>query len=221
MGNQVKLTAADGFSLGGYRADPRGQAKGGVVVIQEIFGVNHHIRSVCDRVAEAGYRAIAPALFDRIAPNFESGYSDAEVAKAREFIAKSDWAKIALDTGSAIEALKKEGPTAILGFCLGGTVTFLASTQPNGLKAAVCYYGGMIAKHADKKPLCPVQMHFGEKDGHIPLSDVEAIKQKRPECEIHVYSGAGHGFHCDERASYEPKSAKIAWERSLAFLARH
>jgi len=220
MGTKLKLKAADGFELGAYRADPQGTPKGRVVVIQEIFGVNNHIRSVCDRLAEAGYTALAPAIFDRIVPNFETGYSDAEVAKAREYIAKVDWPKLMLDVQAAINALKREGPVAILGFCLGGTVAFLAASQSDGLVAAVAYYGGMIAKHADKKPRVPVQMHFGEKDGHIPLADVEDIKKKRPDSEVHIYLGAGHGFHCDERGSFEPNSAKTAWARSLAFLEK-
>ncbi len=220
MGTMLKLKAQDGFQLGAYHADPKGAPKGRVVVLQEIFGVNHHIKSVCDRLAEAGYVALAPAVFDRIVPNFETGYSDAEVAKAREYIPKVDWAKLMLDVQAAVDALKQEGSVAILGFCLGGTVAFLAATKIDGLKAAVSYYGGMVAKHADNKPKCPVQMHFGEKDAHIPLSDVDSIKQKRPESEVHVYAGAGHGFHCDERGSYEPNSAKLAWGRSLAFLEK-
>ena len=221
MGIPLKLKAADAFQLGAYRADPKGTPKGRVVVVQEIFGVNHHIRSVCDRLAEAGYVALAPAVFDRIVPNFETGYSEAEVAHAREYIAKVDWAKLMLDIGAAVAELKKEGPVAILGFCLGGTVAFLAATKIDGLAAAVAYYGGMIAKHADNKPKCPVQMHFGELDGHIPLSDVESIKQKRPECEVYVYQGAGHGFHCDERGSFHDGSAKTAWQRSMEFLAKN
>ena len=221
MGKDISLTAKDGFRLGAYRADPQGAAKGGVVVIQEIFGVNHHIRAVCDRLANEGYRALAPSVFDRFAPNFQSGYSEGDVASAMALIPKLDWEKLMLDTNAAIEELKKDGPVAIMGFCLGGTVSFLASTAPNGLKAAVCYYGGMIAKNADKKPLSPVQMHFGEKDGHIPLSDVNAIKQKRPEAEIHVYGGAGHGFHCDERGSFHPTSRDLAWQRTTAFLNKH
>jgi carboxymethylenebutenolidase len=220
MGTRLTLTAADGFRLGAYRADPRAAARAGIVVVQEIFGVNHHIRSVCDRVAAAGYRALAPQLFDRLVPNFESGYSEAEVARAREFPPKLDWAKVVLDTAAAVGALKREGPVAIMGFCMGGTVSFLAATRLDGLAAAVCYYGGQIIRHADNAPRCPTQMHFGEKDASIPLTDVETIRQKRPECEIHVYPGAGHAFSNDERANYEPNSARIAWERSLGFLAR-
>jgi carboxymethylenebutenolidase len=220
MGRKLSLTAADGHRLGAYRADPVGTARGRVVVIQEIFGVNRHIRSVCDRLAEAGYVALAPQVFDRITPNFETGYSEMEIAKAREFIAKIDWDKLMEDTKAAVNALKREGPVAVLGFCMGGSVAYLASARIDGLAAAVCYYGGQIIRYIDEKPRCPVQMHFGENDGHIPLSDVETMRKKRPEAEIHVYPGAGHGFHCDERGSYEAKSAKQAWDRSLAFLSR-
>ena len=221
MGTKVTLTAADGFQLGAYRADPKGPPRGGVVVIQEIFGVNHHIRAVCDRLADAGFRAMAPQVFDRMSPNFESGYSEAEVAKAREFLPRLDWAKLMLDASAAVDALKKEGgPVAMIGFCMGGTVAFIAATRLGGLAASICYYGGQIVRFADNKPRCPVQMHFGEKDASIPMGDIETIRQKRPECEIFTYPGAGHGFHCDERASYEPNSARIAWQRSLAFLTK-
>ena len=126
-----------------------------------------------------------------------------------------------LDASAAVDALKKEGgPVAMIGFCMGGTVAFIAATRLGGLAASICYYGGQIVRFADNKPRCPVQMHFGEKDASIPMSDVETIRQKRPECEIFTYPGAGHGFHCDERASYEPNSARIAWQRSLAFLTK-
>jgi len=221
MGTKVTLTAADGFQLGAYRTDPKGPPRGGVVVIQEIFGVNHHIRAVCDRLADAGFRAMAPQVFDRMSPNFETGYSEAEVAKAREFIPRLDWAKLMLDASAAVDALKKEGgPVAMIGFCMGGTIAFIAATRLGGLAASVCYYGGHIIRFADNKPRCPVQMHFGEKDTSITMADVETIRQKRPECEIFTYPGAGHGFHCDERGSYEPNSARIAWQRTLAFLTK-
>jgi carboxymethylenebutenolidase len=221
MGTKVTLTAADGFQLGAYRADPKGPPRGGVVVIQEIFGVNHHVRAVCDRLADAGFRTMAPQVFDRMAPNFESGYSEAEVAKAREFIPRLDWAKLMLDASAAVDALKKEGgPVAMIGFCMGGTVAFIAATRLGGLAASICYYGGQIVRFADNKPRCPVQMHFGEKDASITMGDVETIRQKRPECEIFTYPGAGHAFNRDESASYEPNSARIAWQRTLAFLTK-
>ena len=179
MGKSLNLTASDGHRLGAYRADPTGTPLGGVVVIQEIFGVNHHIRAVCDRLAAEGYAALAPALFDRQEKNFECGYTPDEIANARKFVANPDWGAMLRDTQAAIDELKKDGPVAIMGFCMGGTIAFLAACKLNGLAAAVCYYGGQIAKNADEKPKVPTLMHFGEKDASIPMTDVELIKKKR------------------------------------------
>jgi carboxymethylenebutenolidase len=221
VGQDIKLTASDHFQFGGYRAEPNGAPKGAVVVIQEIFGVNHHIRAVCDRLAHEGYVAIAPSIFDRIEPGFTSGYSPDEIATARKFVANPDWTAMLRDTQAAIGAVKDVAPVGIIGFCLGGSVAYAAATKLSGLSAAIGYYGGAIVRFADDKPTVPTQLHFGEKDAGIPLGDVETIKAKRPEVEIHVYPGAQHGFNCDERASYDKTSADIAWPRSLAFLARH
>jgi carboxymethylenebutenolidase len=225
MGQDIKLTASDNFQLGGYRADPaaapKGASKGAIVVIQEIFGVNHYIRAVCDRLAAEGYVAIAPSIFDRVEPNFTSGYSPDEVTVARKFVANPDWAAMLRDTEAAIDAVKTIGPLGIIGFCLGGSIAYAAATKLSGLSAAVGYYGGAVARFADDRPKVPAQLHFGEKDAGIPLTDVETIRAKRPEVEIHVYPGAQHGFHCDERGSYDKTSADIAWPRSLGFFARH
>jgi carboxymethylenebutenolidase len=221
VGHDIKLTASDNFQLGAYRADPSGAPKGAIVVIQEIFGVNHHIRTVCDRLAAEGYVAIAPAIFDRVEPNFTSGYSPDEIAVARKFVANPDWPAMLRDTQAAIDAVKDAGPVGIIGFCLGGSLAYAAATKLSGLKAAVGYYGGAVVRFADDKPKVPTQLHFGEKDAGIPLSDVEAIKAKRPEVEVFVYSGAQHGFHCDERASYDKASADVAWPRSMEFFATH
>ncbi len=222
MGKHFSLVAADSFKLGAYRADPSGTPKGGIVVIQEIFGVNHHIRAVCDRLAAEGYAAIAPAIFDRQQPDFESGYSPDEIANARKFVANPDWAAMMRDVQAAIDEAKKSGPAAIVGFCLGGTIAFLAAAKLNGLSAAIGYYGGQIAKNADDKPKVPTQLHFGEKDAGIPMSDVDIVKQKRGgDCEIYVYPNAQHGFNCEERGSYDAASAKLARERSLEFLQKH
>ena len=219
MGKPFTLTASDSFKLGAYRADPSGPAKGGVVVIQEIFGVNHHIRAVCDRLAGEGYAAVAPAVFDRQQPNFETGYSPDEIADARKFVANPDWSAMMRDTQAAIDAAAQDGPVGIIGFCMGGTIAFLAAARLNGLSAAIGYYGGQIAKNVDAKPKVPTQLHFGEKDASIPMSDVETIKQKRGgDCEIYVYPDAGHGFNCDERGSFNETAAKVAWRRSIAFL---
>jgi carboxymethylenebutenolidase len=221
VGKDIKLTASDKFQLGGYRADPATAPKAAVVVIQEIFGVNHHIRAVCDRFAGNGYVAIAPAIFDRIEPNFQSGYSPEEVAVARKFVANPDWPAMLRDSQAAIDAVKDAGPVGMIGFCLGGSVAYAAATKLSGLSAAIGYYGGAIVRFADDAPKVPTQLHFGEKDAGIPLGDVDIIRAKRPDVEIHVYPGAQHGFNCDERASYDPASSVIAKQRSLDFFARH
>jgi carboxymethylenebutenolidase len=221
VGQDIKLKASDGFQLGGYRADPAGTPKGAIVVIQEIFGVNHHIRSVCDRLASAGYVAVAPSVFDRTEPNFQSGYSPDEIATARKFIANLDWPAMLTDTQAAIDSVKDAGPVGIIGFCLGGSVAFAAATKLSGLSAAIGYYGGAVVRFADDKPKVPTQLHFGEKDHGIPLTDVETIKTKRPDVEVFIYDGAEHGFNCDERASYNKASADIAWKRSLDFFAKN
>lgn len=221
MGHDIKLTASDNFTLGGYRADPEGPAKGALVVVQEIFGVNHHIRNVCDRYARAGYVAVAPSIFDRSEPNFQCGYSPEEVAVARKFVANPDWVAMLRDVAAAVDSVKDVGPVGIVGFCLGGSVAYAAATKLSGLRAAVGYYGGAILRFADDKPRVPTLLHFGEKDTGIPLHDVEAIRASRPEVEIHVYPGAQHGFSCDERASYDKASADLAGQRTLAFFAKH
>lgn len=221
MGHPIKLTASDGFQLGGYRADPATAPKAALVVIQEIFGVNHHIRNICDRFASAGYVAVAPAIFDRIERDFQSGYSPDEVAVARKFVANPDWTAMLRDVQAAIDSVKSVGPVGIVGFCLGGSVAYAAATKLTGLSAAVGYYGGAIVRFADDNPGVPMMLHFGEKDAGIPLGDVETIRAKQPDLEVHVYPGAQHGFSCDERASYDKASADIAWQRTLAFFAKH
>jgi carboxymethylenebutenolidase len=222
LGTPISLTASDGFKLGGYRSDPPGKPKGGIVVIQEIFGVNHHIRNLCDRFAAQGYAAVAPAVFDRVAPNFECGYTPAEIEHARTFLPKIDWAAMMRDTAAAIAAAKGAGAgkVAIVGYCMGGSVAFQAACNLDGLACAVGYYGGTIAKNSDQKPKVPTLLHFGDQDHSIPMSDVETVKAKRPDCEIHVYH-AGHGFSCDERASFNEAAHKQALERTLAWLARY
>jgi len=221
MGQHVKLTTADAHSLGSYRADPAGKPKGGMIVIQEIFGVNHHIRAVCDRLAALGYAAIAPAVFDRFVRDFECGYSPDEIAHARSYLGNLNWDNMILDMVAAKGELKDVGPIGVIGFCMGGTAAFLAATRIPGIAAAVSYYGGQIARFADEKPKCPLQMHFGEKDEGIPLTTVEEIKKKQPQAETYIYPGAPHGFYCDERASYRKETGDLAWSRTQEFLAKH
>jgi carboxymethylenebutenolidase len=220
LGQHLSLTTSDNHRLAAYRADPIGKPKGAMVVGQEIFGVNSHIRDVCERLAAQGYVAIAPALFDRFVRDFESGYTPDEVAHARRYIARIDWPKMLLDIQAGMDEVKAVGPVGVIGFCMGGSIAFLSATRLAGLSVAVGFYGGAIAKHADETPKCPVQLHFGETDASIPMSDVEIVRQKRKDCEIYTYP-AGHGFFCDERASYSPDNAKLAWQRTLEFLARN
>jgi carboxymethylenebutenolidase len=220
LGKPISLTTTDGHTLGGYRADPAGKPKGGIVVVQEIFGVNHHIRALCDQFAALGYVAVAPAIFDRFVRDFESGYTPDEIAHARSYLGNIDFDKMMLDVAAAQAEIKDAGPVGVVGYCLGGTVAYLAATRLSGIAAAVGYYGGGVAKHIDETPKCPVQLHFGSEDAGIPLSDVETIKTKRPDLEVYIYEGAAHGFNCDERASYHKDAAALAWTRTEAFLEK-
>jgi carboxymethylenebutenolidase len=221
MGQDITLTSKDGFQLGAYKAEPEGKPRGAVVVIQEIFGVNHHIRSVADRYAQLGYLAIAPALFDRGEKNFQSGYDGAAMDKARGFAGKIPLDQRLADTQAAIDHVKSAGKVAVLGYCMGGSIAFLSTTRLSGVSAGVGYYGGQIAQFAEEKPKAPVMLHFGEKDQSIPLTDVEKIKAAQPGVPIFVYNGAGHGFHCDERGSFNAEAAQVAACRSQEFLIKH
>jgi carboxymethylenebutenolidase len=220
MGKMIELKAKDGFTLAAYKAEPSGKPIGGLVVIQEIFGVNHHIRAVTDRFAAQGYVSIAPALFDRAKRGIDIGYDEASMKQGVEIRAKIKLEDTLLDIAAAIEALKGAGKLGIVGYCWGGSLAFIAAARLDGLSAAVGYYGGMIAAHAEEKPKVPTLLHFGEKDHGIPLSDVEKVRAARPEVEIYTYP-AGHGFSCDERASFDKLSHEKALERTLAFFKKH
>jgi len=217
----LTLTASDGHQLSAYRADPAGKPKGGLVVIQEIFGVNSHIREVCDGFAKDGYAALAPALFDRAEKGVELGYQPADIEAGRNIRGKIGWDVALKDVAAAIAALKDVGKIGIVGYCWGGSVSWRAATQLSGLSAAVGYYGGQIAEFKDEKPKVPVMLHFGETDGSIPLSAVEQIKAAQPGLPIYVYPGAGHGFSCDHRGSFHKASHELARERTMAFFAKN
>jgi carboxymethylenebutenolidase len=221
LGQKLKLTSSDNHTLGAYRADPTRKPKGGLVVIQEIFGVNHHIRAMCDRFAAIGYAAIAPQVFDRFVRDFESGYSPDEIAHARSYLGHLNFDLMMKDIEASVANLKDVDPIGIVGYCMGGTAAFLAACRVSGLSAAVAYYGGMIGKFGDEKPQCPIQMHFGEKDEGIPMATVEEIKKKQPQAEIYTYPDAPHGFACDERASFRKEASDLAWRRTTEFFAKH
>jgi len=218
-GETIHLTAGDGHELAAYVARPEGEARGGLVVVQEIFGVNRHIRAVTEGFARDGYLAIAPALFDRREPGLELEYEADDVARGRELKGETSWEEAAQDTAAAVEALAEAGKVAVVGYCWGGSIAWLAACRLP-VAAAVGYYGGQIRELSGETPRCPVMLHFGEQDAAIPLDDVEAVRSRHPEVPIHLYP-AGHGFNCDLRASYHAESAALARERSLAFLAQH
>ncbi|MGF1610979.1 MAG: dienelactone hydrolase family protein [Kiloniellales bacterium] len=216
MGEQVRLRAADGHELDAYVARPQGTPKAGLVVAQEIFGVNCHIRGVADGYAADGFLVIAPALFDRVERKVELGYQPDDVTRGRAIRGKIGWDQVALDLAPAIAEVKPAGKVGIVGYCWGGSVAWLAACR-SGVDAAVCYYGGNIHELRNETPRCPVMLHFGEEDQAIPLDQVEAVRKLHPEATIHLYP-AGHGFNCEQRGSYHAESARLARERTLAFL---
>jgi carboxymethylenebutenolidase len=221
MSEYVTLTALDGHKLGAYVARPAGDPIAGLVVVQEIFGVNAHIRSVADGYAKDGFLTIAPALFDRIQPGIELKY-EGEDMKTGMSLAQKLVPDLSLsDIGAAIEfACSSTGKkVGIIGYCYGGTMAWLAATRLHP-EAAVGYYGGHIAHYADETPTAPVMLHFGKQDAHIPAEGVEKVHAAHPEVEIYWYD-AGHGFNCDARASYNAEAAKLARERSLEFLKKY
>jgi carboxymethylenebutenolidase len=220
MGMNIELVASDGFKLGAYRADPKGKPRGSIVLVQEIFGVNNHIRKVADGYAADGYAVVAPAYFDRVQRGFDVGYSQADMEGGRGIVQKLDWANVTLDTQAAVNELRSAGRTAVVGYCWGGTVAWLAAAKLNGLACTVAYYGGGVPGMMSEKPQCPVMFHWGEKDHAISLDAVRKVEAAHPSAISHTYA-AGHGFNCDERGSYDAASAKLARERTLAFLAKH
>ena len=227
MGQFIDLTSADGTKIPAYVAKPEGQPKGGIVVLQEIFGVNAHIREVADGYAKDGYLAVAPSTFQRVQPGVELGYTDADMQQGfglKTAVEALPEPGVMPDIQAAIGYAAKEsgGKVGIVGYCWGGLLTWRAACTLNGLAAAVPYYGGGMTQPAEvaRKPRVPVMAHFGDQDQWIPLDTIEAFRKAHPEVEVHVYS-AHHGFNCDHRGSYDAPSAKRARERTLAFFAKH
>jgi len=228
MGHFVDLTSADGFQLPAWVAQPEGPVRGAVVVLQEIFGVNAHIRTVAERLAARGYVAVAPATFARVEPNVELGYSAQDMQAGIALKARTEslpGAGVLPDIQAAIDhAAQLSGglKVGIVGFCWGGLLTWRAACALDGLAAAVCYYGGGMTSGDEvaRTPRVPVLAHFGSHDHFIPLDSVQAFGRAHPEVEVHVYD-ADHGFNCDQRGSYDEAAAIAARERTLAFFAKH
>ncbi|OGT80625.1 MAG: carboxymethylenebutenolidase [Gammaproteobacteria bacterium RIFCSPLOWO2_02_FULL_61_13] len=219
MSNTIELKTADAHVLSAYASGPA-DAAAGLVVLQEIFGVNRHMRHVCDTFAEAGYRVISPALFDRVERGVEMGYAPEDSLRGRELRAKITEANTIADIEASAAWLGNR-KIGIIGYCWGGTVAWLAATRTKSFRACAAWYGTGIAAARNENPNCPVQLHFGEKDPGIPPADIEAIRKAHPELESFVYAGAGHGFGCEERSAYVKADAEVAQRRTLEFFKKH
>jgi carboxymethylenebutenolidase len=222
MGERIKLTASDGFALNAYRAQPEGQPRGGVVVIQEVWGLNNWIRSVVDRWARHGYLAVAPAMFDRVEYGYESdNYGPDQFVVIGELMKKFDMKTAMLDVEAAVKAAAEGGKVGITGYCFGGRTTWIAAHHGLGITAASGYYGGGVPNYIDLEPTIPLEMHYGDKDKGIPLEQVEQLKARHPAVDIYVYPG-DHGFCNSDRPSNFHEAACIkASARSLAFFHKH
>jgi len=220
MGRFVALESADGYRPSAYRADPAGTPRGGLVVIQEIFGVNRHIRAVCDGYAADGYLVVAPALFDRYQKDVDWGYTPEDIARGRELRGRAETAPALADIAAARAVAASAGKVGAVGYCWGGLLAWQSAARVDGLACAIAYYGGGMPNAISETPRCPVMAHFGERDAMIPLAGVHALAAAHPAVEVFIYD-AGHGFNCDERGSFDAASAKVARERTLAFLRRY
>jgi len=227
MGHMIDLKAADGTTFPAYVAGPAGnpKAKGGLVVLQEIFGVNSHIRAVADGYAADGYFVVAPATFHRVQPGVDLGYTEADMGTGFGFKTAVEGLPapgVMADIQAAIDHASQAGKVGIVGYCWGGLLTWRAACTLQGLSAAVPYYGGGMtaAAEAAREPTVPVMVHFGDQDHWIPMDTVEVFKKAQPDVAVHVYA-ANHGFNCDQRGSYNEAAAKLARERTLAFFAQH
>ena len=220
-GTMESMRMSDGARMGVYRVQPTGARRGGLVLIQEIFGVTEHIREQCDLYAGEGYEVLAPSLYDREEPGFQVSYSAEDIQKAIR-IAKGEhpFDLSVSDTQTCIDALKANGPVFITGYCYGGSVTWAAACRCTGLAAASGYYGGNIGQMAEDNPRCPTILHFGKHDHGIPMEEVEKVKRLNPDVTVYLYD-AGHGFNSDRRADYNEAAAKLARERTLELFRAH
>ncbi len=217
MGEWTTLKAADGHEFRAWRS-ARAESMAGLVVAQEIFGVNEHIRQVADHYATLGFAAVAPALFDRAARGVELGYGEADIAQGRELRGKFSWDLSVLDLRAAAESVSFAGRVGVIGYCWGGSMAWRLAASGK-IDAAVCYYGAQIVDYLAEKPKCPTLLIFGDEDASIPPETIAAIRAAHPEVETEIYPGP-HGFACDHRAAYRAESARAAFARAFEFLAR-
>ncbi len=222
MGETIRLTAADGHTLDAYLARPPAAPRGGVVVVQEIFGVNSHIRRVCDRFAGAGYLAVAPAIYDRIERNVQFRYTQDDITRGREVRGKCNMEDVLRDVAAAAERAVEGGKVGIVGYCWGGLIVYVAACRlGDKLSCASGYYGGNIVSYLNETPAVPLILHFGALDASIPAADVDRIRAAHPDVRVYVYKGADHGFNCDQRRQFNAEAARTAEQRTLDHFAAH
>tara|TARA_Y100001970_G_C14235541_1_gene861562 strand:- start:2012 stop:2680 length:669 start_codon:yes stop_codon:yes gene_type:complete len=221
MGEKISITASDGHDFSAYLSIPSGQSKASLVIVQEIFGVNKHIQNLSNSFAKRGYATIAPAFFDRIETNIDLDYSVPSIEKGKELKSKINWDDTITDIRASANFIRDFGPVGLVGYCMGGSIAWIAATRDSGVNASVSYYGGNVIDFVEEKPKIPCLLHFGEKDSTIPLSDVDKITSSHPEVQHFVYENADHGFNCDLRKSYDANSSKLALERTLEFLDKN
>ena len=221
MGEMITIQMTDGFELQAYKSIPDEEPKGCIVVLQEIFGVNPHIREVADGYASKGYTAVAPAIFDRVERDIQLAYTDSDMGRGIELAFQQlEMSQTLSDLQNVIKHASAYGPVGVVGYCFGGLLTYLCASNLSGVAAASSYYGGGIAGALDNLPKCPLIMHFGEYDAHIPMTDVEKIRRVNPDTPIYVYA-ADHGFNCDHRASFNAASAELAFDRTLVHFSEN
>jgi carboxymethylenebutenolidase len=223
MNELIKLTAKDQFQFDAYLAKPEGKPVGAIVLLQEIFGLNSHIKATADKYAAEGYLVIAPATQARSESGLSLGYTQEDMTKGfahKTFVENLPNEVSMLDIQAAIDYVAHAGKVGLVGYCWGGLLSWRSACKLNGLSAAVSYYPGGIAKERTLTAKCPVLMHFANQDSHIPLSDVELFKESQRNVEVFVYEGQ-HGFNCDQRAAYNQAAADLARERTLAFYKKY
>lgn len=216
-GEMVRVTSRDGFEFGAYHVEPQGARKGGVIVVQEIFGLSSHVREMADRFGAAGYEALAPSMFDRARPGYLVQPADvaAHMAEGSQLAVGNGPVNAMNDIGACFDGMKGKGPVFITGYCYGGTMSWVAAAQLDGLSAASCYYGGNILQLAQMEPKCPIECHFGETDDHIPIDKVREFAASHPKVVVHYYA-AGHGFARRGSSDYHPTADATAFERTLS-----
>ena len=220
MGEIINATASDGHEFDSYLAQAKGSPRGGIVLVQEIFGVNNHIKNVAEKFSSNGYLVGAPSLFDRVQPDIQLGYSTEDVIRGKELKDNLGNAKPLIDIIATLNIVRSAGRVAVVGYCWGGTLAWLSACHVDGFNAAISYYGEGIGQLLSIEPRCPSIFHFGEQDHAIPAAEINSLRQAHPDCPIYLYP-AGHGFNCEQRDSFHSTSSAIAFERTIQHLDKY